>query len=110
MSALFSAPVDEIPYDLFRNSQNITSKTLPATPFLPLFYERFIDDVIGIWLYHSDSKEDSRGLLSKQKMNLFHNMRRWFTSNCDNTVDFTMDLTIGIRDGSKIRTTFFEKN
>lgn len=72
-----------------------------------LFYRRFIDDVVGIWLCHPDRNEDQR-LWSKfqHEMNAYKGLT-WEFSSLSLNVDF-MDLTLSIHDNRTV-TTLFEK-
>merc|ERR1711884_787583 len=66
-----------------------------------IFYERFIDNVIGIWI----SSNDNAWNRFQCKMN--ESYLEWEFSNFSNRVDF-MDMTITLVDG-KLTTTLFEK-
>jgi hypothetical protein len=72
-----------------------------------LFYRRFIDDVIGIWLCDPDPMTDeNRWRAFQAAMNQGRGLR-WEFKNRSDTVDF-MDLTISI-DSNRISTTLYEK-
>jgi hypothetical protein len=72
-----------------------------------LFYKRFIDDVIGIWLCDSDPLTDENQWCAFQAaMNQGRGLN-WEFSNRSHKVDF-MDLTISIHTNC-IQTTLYEK-
>jgi hypothetical protein len=72
-----------------------------------LFYKRFIDDVIGIWLCDSDPLTDeNRWCAFQAAMNQGRGLN-WEFSNRSHKVDF-MDLTISIHTNC-IQTTLYEK-
>jgi hypothetical protein len=82
-------------------------KMLPRWTTMLMFYVRFIDDVLGIWLLCDDP------LVNDQRWNDFTldmngwNGLEWVCEKPTNVVNF-MDLTIRIVDG-KLVTTIFEK-
>ena len=73
-----------------------------------MFYKRFIDDVIGIWLTDPDPETD-RALWKSfcEDMDAWHGMK-WDCNKPSVSVNF-MDLTISI-DSGRIVTTLFEKD
>lgn len=72
-----------------------------------IFYKRFIDDVLGIWLPHPNKSTNERLWLRFQEIMNKHPGLTWEFTNPSNTVDF-MDLTISIKDGT-ITTSLYEK-
>lgn len=71
------------------------------------FYKRFIDDVIGIWLCHSDPDEDHCLWTEfEADMNKWHGLTRDCTKPAT-SINF-LDLTITIS-GDKLVTTLYEK-
>ncbi|KAL3772001.1 hypothetical protein ACHAWO_008173 [Cyclotella atomus] len=83
-------------------------KMLPRWTIMLMFYVRFIDDVLGIWLLCEDP------LVNDQRWNDFTldmngwNGLEWVCEKPTTVVNF-MDLTIRIVDG-KLVTTIFEKS
>ena len=78
--------------------------------FLPkygdlLFYKRFIDDVIGIWIDTDENKAQWNELAADLNSDLFG--LEWIVSPLSKKVDF-MDLTLSIA-GQNIHTTLYEK-
>jgi hypothetical protein len=72
-----------------------------------LFYKRFIDDVIGIWLCDPDSvTNEDQWCAFQAAMNQGRGLS-WEFSNLSHKVDF-MDLTISISE-NRIQTTLYEK-
>ena len=72
-----------------------------------VFYKRFIDDVIGIWLVHPDPIINEKLWTEFQSdMNQWHGLE-WTCTEPALSCDF-MDLTISIS-GTKLHTTLFEK-
>ena len=72
-----------------------------------LFYKRFIDDMIGIWLCDPDHKVNEICWCTFQdSMNAGRGLQ-WEFSEPSNHVDF-MDMTVSIH-GNWIQTTLFEK-
>eukprot|EP00804_Cyclotella_cryptica_P028484 CCRYP_020575-RA/>CCRYP_020575-RA protein AED:0.51 eAED:0.51 QI:0/-1/0/1/-1/0/1/0/243 len=74
-----------------------------------LFYKRFIDDTIGIWLPHPNHDIDS-ALWSAlcRDLQLWHGLE-WTVSPCTNECNF-MDLTLTPTTAGTIETNLFEKN
>ena len=73
-----------------------------------LFYKRFIDDVIGVWLSHPDPDEDRRLWNAFElDMNQWHGLQ-WDCETPSLSVNF-MDLTISIEDGRAITTLYKKK-
>ena len=73
-----------------------------------LFYKQFIDDIIGIWIPHPDSNQNTLEWSDFQKMmNSFPGLT-WEFSTLSKTVDF-MDMTIKITSTSNLHITLFEK-
>ena len=88
------------PYaNLFFNKKETT--LVPSYSEL-IFYKRYIDDVIGVWIPSDGKTWES----FQQDMNDFHGLK-WDISPLQNKVDF-LDLTISINNGI-INTTLFEK-
>lgn len=72
-----------------------------------LFYRRFIDDVIGIWLPHDDPEQDAAEWTRfGTALNSYHGMQ-WEISQRAATVNY-MDLTITLQHGH-IHTSLHEK-
>jgi hypothetical protein len=71
-----------------------------------LFYRRFIDDVIGIWVVTDPDTDDDTFQQFCSIMNDYHSLR-WEHGDRSLQVNF-MDLTISIRDG-RIQTTLYRK-
>jgi hypothetical protein len=72
-----------------------------------IYYKRFIDDVFGIWLPHTDPiKNNELWELFKHRMQSWHGLE-WEFTHPSPTCNF-MDLTISISN-SKITTTIYEK-
>ena len=72
-----------------------------------IFYKRFIDDVIGVWLAHEDPEINEQ--LWKEfeaDMNDWHDLE-WICETPCNSVNF-MDMTISIVDG-RVETKLYEK-
>ena len=83
------------------------SKFLPQYQNHVVFYKRFIDDILGIWLPHPNPKINSQ--LWEEftaSMNNYPGLT-WEFNTPTNKVDF-MDLTISITNGN-ISTSLFEK-
>eukprot|EP00956_Cyclotella_meneghiniana_P014218 scaffold21239_cov59-Cyclotella_meneghiniana.AAC.1 len=73
-----------------------------------LFYKRFIDDVIGVWLAHEDPEQNEQLWKEFQAdMNNWHGLE-WTVEDPSNTVNF-MDMTISIVNG-RIETRLYEKD
>ena len=73
-----------------------------------MFYKRFIDDVIGVWLAHEDPEINEQ--LWKEfgaDMNRWHDLE-WTCETPSQSVNF-MDMTISIVNG-RIETKLFEKD
>ena len=88
------------PYaNLFFNKKETT--LVPSYSEL-IFYKRYIDDVIGVWIPSDGKTWES----FQQDMNDFHGLK-WDISPLQNKVDF-LDLTISINNGI-ISTALFEK-
>ena len=83
-------------------------KFLPHHSQRVVYYQRFIDDVIGIWCPNKDPQRDETEWNElKQKMNSFPGLT-WEFSQRSSMVDF-MEMTITINDSNKLETTLFEK-
>ena len=110
----------------FKQLNGTTMGTPPAPPyatiyfgiheekFLPhhsqciIYYQRFIDDAIGIWCPNKNSQLDTLEWNTfKNKMNKFPGLT-WEFSEPSTTIDF-MDMAITINKSNKIETTLFEK-
>ena len=110
----------------FKQLNGITMGTPPVPPyatiyygihkekFLPhhsqciIYYQRFIEDVIGIWCPNKNSQLDTLEWNAfKNKMNKFPGLT-WEFSEPSTSIDF-MDMTITINKLNKIETTLFEK-
>ena len=73
-----------------------------------IYYQRFIDDVIGVWCSNKNPQLDALEWNAfKNKMNEFPGLT-WEFSEPSTSVDF-MDMTITINKSNKIETTLFEK-
>ena len=83
-------------------------KMVPRWASNLLFYKRFIDDVIGVWLTDPDPEKDRELWESFCKdMDSWHGME-WECKTPSTSVDF-MDLTITI-DNNRLVTTLYEKD
>ena len=83
-------------------------KFLPQHSQCIIYYQRFIEDVIGIWCPNKNSQLDALEWNAfKNKMNKFSGLT-WEFSEPSTSVDF-MDMTITINKLNKIETTLFEK-
>ena len=83
-------------------------KFLPHHSQCVIYYQRLIDDVIGIWCPNQNKQLDELEWNAfKNKMNAFPGLT-WEFSELSTTVDF-MDMTITINKLKKIETTLFEK-
>eukprot|EP00978_Attheya_sp_CCMP212_P011860 scaffold29456_cov59-Attheya_sp.AAC.3 len=72
-----------------------------------LFYKRYIDNIIGLWLVHPDRDTDRDSWSHyKEFMNSYHGLP-WIFQEQSNQIDF-LDMTISIKDG-QLETTLFEK-
>ena len=69
-----------------------------------LFYKRFIDDVVGIWIDDGDESKWNRFVAD---LNNKYFVLQWDVSERSKSVDY-MDLTLTIEQG-KIHTTLYEK-
>lgn len=80
---------------------------IPRWIELLLFYKRFIDDVIGIWLVDADPVKDKQNWDKFcADMNDWHGLE-WDCERPSKTVNF-MDMTVTIVDG-RLETTLYEK-
>ena len=74
-----------------------------------IYYQRFIDDVIGIWYPNKNPQLDALECNAfKNKMSAFPGLT-WEFSEPSTTVDL-MDMTITINKSNKIETTLLEKD
>ena len=83
------------------------NEMLPRWSQQVVFYKRFIDDVLGVWLPHPDPVQNE--ILWKEfctDMDQWHGLR-WKCESPSRSVDF-MDMTITIVNG-RLETTLFEK-
>ena len=83
-------------------------KILPHHSQCVIYYQRFIDDVIGIWCPNKNPKLDALEWNAfKNKMNAFPGLT-WEFSEPSKTINF-MDMTVTINKSNEIDTTLFEK-
>jgi hypothetical protein len=72
-----------------------------------MFFKRFIDDILGIWLCHPDPVENDRQWkLFQANLDKWHG-RAWDCTELSSTCNF-MDLTLTIK-SDRIITTVYEK-
>jgi hypothetical protein len=83
------------------------NKILPAYRNFLLFYKRFIDDVLGIWIPSTDGTDDDHWEKFKLAMNGWGKLK-WVISERSKKADF-LDLTISLEKG-KILTRTFQKS
>ena len=86
----------------------IEEKFLPHHCQCVIYYQRFIDNVVGIWCPNKNPQLDAlKWNAFKNKMNAFPGLT-WEFSEPSTTVDF-IDMTVTINKSNKIETTLFEK-
>jgi hypothetical protein len=85
------------------------TKILPTYGSSLLYYKRFIDDVLAIWIPPPNSSPKSANAAWLQfKADLTFGILEWETEDLAQSVDF-LDLTISITSDRKLRTRTFQK-